>query len=167
MSIKPCPSSSLFSFLAGPTHFLPATPHHTVCWNWRVGFPTETQSRHKSHMSSWSETEQSSALFPPFSLFLSLTLSLFPLWVSAHRILFHCNSHHSQTLMLVNQIDCQQKCENLVCQGTPCIVYIWEAVCFCLECSLGDDCSFYMFEDSCGISAFEVLFKTELRMWHM
>ncbi len=58
--------------LAGSTHFLPVTPHNIVCWNWCVGFPMETQSRHKSHMSSWSETEQSSAMVPPLSLSLAL-----------------------------------------------------------------------------------------------
>lgn len=76
-----------FSFwLVPPTSCLPlpTTPFvETGVW----GF--QWRRRHKSHMSSWLETEQGRALFPPFSLSaclsLSLSLSLFPLWVSARQ----------------------------------------------------------------------------------
>ena len=138
---KTLPLIFSFLFLAGSTHFLPASAHNTACWSWRAGFPTETRSRHKSHMSSWWETEQSSALFPPFSLSLYVSLCVshsFPFEFSSSRILFHCSPHRSHTLMVVNQTDCQQKgMWNLVCRGAPCTGHIWVAVCYvCLSCFL-------------------------------
>lgn len=118
--IKFCSSSSSL-FLVCPTHFLPA--HYP--WHWRFQWRHRVDTSHTCQV-DW---RQRRALFPPFSLFLSL--SLVPLWIPACRILFHCSPHHSQTLMLVNQIDCQQKgMWHLVCQGAPCMVHSWVAVCF-------------------------------------